>query len=518
MKKTTYLCLTLAALFTCSCSSDNSVTNDEKEIKNDITLTLNASLGNSSSSAKSSAAQTRITTNSDNGLTTLWTGGTDVLNVYNMYGGTSYTAQNFTNSAAASSVGTFVKTTASAAFTTTPGSNYVYAFNQLETPANYTVTPTTTPRVFTLTEAGLNSQSGLVADLCKHDAMFGNTTATSGTLAGDMTMQHLNAVLVFKLQNTDFSTSLSSIELDGGWQGGDRLACPILPSTAGTGSFTLQSDTIVNYNLTSLEAKKNMPLTGTIPVVSGIAPVYVMTFPYKNATGGIRIMARNGTDLGGINKVYNASGSIYYGRYLAFSNYSLYCGKARENTVTLNKNNYYKWDSTDAYPTVENTATTGVATNSCKNCPTYNQASWYIKGGWFWDNTKVWKDCYGEPHTGGIWLKKKQTLINDGTVASEDAFNNTSASGVSGVSPLGTASQPSASDRDANWFFLPATGFYRDGVLYNEGNGVDYWLSSPTNTTLYGYMLATTSLSAGLRNTETTGAQRYCGRRLWTVQ
>ena len=129
---------------------------------------------------------------------------------------------------------------------------------------------------------------------------------------------------------------------------------------------------------------------------------------------------------------------------------------------------------------------------SCKDLPNANEMSWYVMyGDSRWDGDELWTTM-GHLYKGGMWLKKKSVLQNEGhynTAFSADGVTdlrttwadkyNGSSSIISGV--------PSAADA-GNYFYLPALGVYNSGQLNHVGyigTGF-YWSSSATPSQRYG--------------------------------
>jgi hypothetical protein len=129
--------------------------------------------------------------------------------------------------------------------------------------------------------------------------------------------------------------------------------------------------------------------------------------------------------------------------------------------------------------------------DNTKNLPTYNQITWYLKGGAYWDANKVWGPATDE--RGCMWFKKKQTIIAE-QQKTDPSFNetsfNTTQSGTTGV----RASTTAPDDFNAkDWFCLPANGFWygvppADGV-YGIGNMGLCWSSTPCNDSGNAYAL-----------------------------
>lgn len=109
-----------------------------------------------------------------------------------------------------------------------------------------------------------------------------------------------------------------------------------------------------------------------------------------------------------------------------------------------------------------------------KTLPNANELSWYaMKGDPHWDADEPWTTM-GHLYKGGMWFKKKvyiagfkSTVASDGTTdlrTTYTSFNNKSVS-----------STPLTATEQANYFYLPALGYYRLGTLYNVGGSGNYW-------------------------------------------
>jgi len=203
-----------------------------------------------------------------------------------------------------------------------------------------------------------------------------------------------------------------------------------------------------------------------------------------------------------------ASDGSTYSRTITLNAFSLTSGSMKSYKVTLNKQvttysyNYYMWDATAAYvsgTTNYNTITSGVATNSCKDCPTYVQIQMYIGAGTYWDSTTPWKDASGTTHTGGIWLKKKAYISG---FDAETATKSYSATPMQGI-PTNTS----------EYFFLPASGYMDGGSAGNVGSSGYYWSSTPLSDATYAYLLNFNSSGVGA-----SSYRRYYGLCLWSVQ
>jgi hypothetical protein len=187
--------------------------------------------------------------------------------------------------------------------------------------------------------------------------------------------------------------------------------------------------------------------------------------------------------------------------------------------------NYYEWDVSNSEPyfisheksddynaiTVNSSPSTdftNVAKNSCANCPTYNEITWYLAGGCYWDANKVWGPS--EDQKGGIWFKKKSYLISSGVVADENTFKAKS-SGKDLKIPVAT---PPSDFNLSDWFFLPATGNYRGYPIYRIGTRGYYWTNTPYSTTATAYYLYFDSSYANVYGNQ----PRSYGFSVWSVQ
>jgi hypothetical protein len=158
-------------------------------------------------------------------------------------------------------------------------------------------------------------------------------------------------------------------------------------------------------------------------------------------------------------------------------------------------------------PTAAEGARTDWCTNSNFNAlPTYNQITWYLKGGCYWDADKKWGPA--DNQKGGMWFKKKAYLISSGVVT-ETAFNTTQ-SGITTSTPVTMAP---ADFNTSDWFFLPAAGYLCDGTLYITGTYGYDWSSTPSSSVGFAYSLFFYSGYAGVGYNG-----RNLGFCLWSVR
>ena len=118
------------------------------------------------------------------------------------------------------------------------------------------------------------------------------------------------------------------------------------------------------------------------------------------------------------------------------------------------------------------------ATQSCAGLPNVNELTWYAAyGDPHWDNDELWTTM-GHLYKGGMWVKKKSVLQDEGHYNSNMSYDGTDWR-TTGNSNDWSVSQtlPSAADAN-NYFYLPALGYYVTEKLYNVGDGGYYWSSS----------------------------------------
>ena len=417
-------------------------------------------------------------------LITTWES-TDALQVFHKYthNAAAGTMQGFTFASTGTGSSTTFAYSGAEGYSFT-ANNSLYAFNALPTAGNYTQTYNTSNDNFTLSLSGYGSQTGTVANLRNYDAMYGVSSVNGNDVPAAMAMNHLTSVLRFDLTNAAFTGTLTSVVFTYTPTSGSSL----LPSS---GSFTLSNAGTVTTNTLSGATSWTV---SNIAASSGTAPVYLMTFPdTRSGTLTITVTASDGST---------------YSRTITLNAFSLTSGSMKSYKVTLNKQvttysfNYYEWDATatcvdgvDNY----NTITSGVATNSCKDCPTYDQIQMYIGAGTYWDSTTSWKDASsGTVYTGGLWLKKK-AYISGFDVGTATKF----------ISATPTKGIPS---NTSEYFFLPASGGMFSPVAELVGSYGFYWSSTPYSSSTYGLGFYSTFVSANYYQRNDVG---FC---LWSVQ
>ena len=122
------------------------------------------------------------------------------------------------------------------------------------------------------------------------------------------------------------------------------------------------------------------------------------------------------------------------------------------------------------------------ATHSCAGLPNANEMSWYVMyGDPRWDRDEVWTTM-GHLYKGGMWFKKKSVLQAEAHYNTEKSADGstdlrTTGNNYDNNSSSINSGTPSAADA-GNYFYLPALGFYVNGILSNVGYSCDYWASS----------------------------------------
>ena len=123
------------------------------------------------------------------------------------------------------------------------------------------------------------------------------------------------------------------------------------------------------------------------------------------------------------------------------------------------------------------------ATQGCATLPNVNEMTWYcMYGDPRWDENELWTTM-GHLYKGGMWFKKKSVLQADHHYDTEKSADGTTDLRTTwkfydnNSSSINNSGLPSAADA-ANYFFLPALGFYTSQQLDNCGGNGFYWSSS----------------------------------------
>jgi hypothetical protein len=411
----------VASLLFTACVSSESDENDSNSAGKGIGSVLSLDLDQS----------TRVTTEADatNGVLTKWSDN-EKINSYHKYNNKgvaqSLMTLPFTNQSGNVQNGLFTYTNSGTTndYRFNPG-NMIYLFNNLNSDiaSNYTVAANTSTSVFTLTLKNLQNQTGTVAGLAAYDGMYGTLSAAAvndAKTVGPANTHHLTSVLRFDLTNADFANNtVSNVNVWNAPSANNSAYTPVTTAKTMTanaiipssGVFTLNADGTLASSPTLTGYSKWSP-SSSITASSGTASVYLMTLPFQNVTGALL--------------TFNAKcGSNYYEREMWIDGLSLTSGAVTTKKVSLTKvpqpytsYPYYKWDAATAANVAGNRAGTGVkttingkniffATQSCKDCPTFDEICMYVAAGTYWDRYKAWVDFQGNLQHGGLWMKKK---------------------------------------------------------------------------------------------------------------
>ncbi|WP_143089297.1 fimbrillin family protein [Prevotella sp. KH2C16] len=198
--------------------------------------------------------------------------------------------------------------------------------------------------------------------------------------------------------------------------------------------------------------------------------------------------------------------------------------------------NFYQWDAYEPYgvgdPHTWSAGNSGIhkvpaggqnqdiATQSCKDCPSADEAKMYLGAGVLIDDghTGAYQQAYittdpatGEKRTyhGGVWLKKKQYIPG---FAAGTAPKATSAAVTNG--------RPTAENIN-EYFFLPFYGFYDNtsGLtnLYHSYGAAGYFMSKTANETGYAYYLTINSTSARFGRALNWTSNDLCSTTIWSA-
>ena len=153
--------------------------------------------------------------------------------------------------------------------------------------------------------------------------------------------------------------------------------------------------------------------------------------------------------------------------------------------LNFNSNGNYAKSNTDSryYHEGGGSGRFDATRTSCKDLPNVNEMSWYVVyGDPRWDADELWTTM-GHLYKGGMWIKKKSVLQAEGHYDTEKSadgttdFRTTQTDCANYSSSINNSGLPSPADA-GNYFYLPALGCYRTGLLNDVGNLGYYWSSS----------------------------------------
>ncbi len=363
-----------------------------------------------------------------------------------------------------------------------PGAR-IFAFSK-GTSGNYT-TSVTADKTGTLTANVLGSQKGTLADCATYDALYGSAGVDYSTgLPGTLAMHHLFGMMNLHLTSSSFSTSYPvTVKLT-------SSAANMLPGNGGNATLKADGITLTQNNPAGTWGTSwSSTITPTTP---GVVDVYFMTWPFTSITGSLTVSCSD------------ASGYVYTDRTITLSGFGLAAAQLKSKPLAIANippdetySKLYAWDATDYQPITLKTAinnanktSTSIASYACKDCPNYNEISWYLSMPCYWDtgsisggNTTVYKLADGTTTKAGMWFRKRSGISN---------FSSTNSSGVKKMTPskLSTMTAQAISDLglSTNYFFLPAIGSAgSDGRFYEGGTSAYYWSSTAGSDSSYSY-------------------------------
>lgn len=165
-----------------------------------------------------------------------------------------------------------------------------------------------------------------------------------------------------------------------------------------------------------------------------------------------------------------------------------------------------RWYST-SYPGsgIQNDASTSLF----QTLPNANELSWYtMKGDPHWDAYELWTTM-GHLYKGGMWMKKLSKIASDNGVTTAEmktkAANNTTdlRTSYTSFNNNSVSSTILTATEQADYFYLPALGYYYAGTIVNIGRNGYYWSSSaiPTSgTDAYGFYFDSGKVSIYVNN------------------
>ena len=203
-KNLLYLGFILTSVIATSCSTSDDIKTEANNEDNGKGSVLSLNIG---------TAQTRVTESTDatNYLKTSWES-TDKLDVFHNFtktGSSAFGKLEFVTSEAkidASGVATFNYLGGSGLYSYTNGTSNLLAI--LKT-ANITSSISGSNALITM--SNFAGQDGTLAGMKDYDVMYGSTGVTNG-VAGNMTMNHLTSVVIFKLSGLPANTTFTKVE------------------------------------------------------------------------------------------------------------------------------------------------------------------------------------------------------------------------------------------------------------------------------------------------------------------
>ena len=344
----------------------------------------------------------------------------------------------------------------------------------------------------------------------------GTADATGGNGVFNFRLDHQAAILVF--QPFTNNTGVKNCQL---------TKIEVTSDNDITGTYTLDTTT---GELTGSASGKSITMT-----TKGSGS-YANGFPLTNsaadlATNGAYVVIRPGTHALTVrywikDYVTNVEGAITK-TYPAFDyeKNDYYDMTANINVTDYDGSKYYQWDAQNNFwnghewnsadpwqPVLSSDYNSNVAPGtfynnesaigayaakySCKTLPNANEMAWYIKNGDpHWDGEELWTTM-GHLHKGGMWFRKKMYIPQMSVWSAPSPVNVDMRSNERQIS--GTPAQGAPTYKNS-YFFLPALGYYRYGVINEMESAGYYWTSTRTpDDTNWAYRLKFDSSSIGL--------------------
>lgn len=116
------------------------------------------------------------------------------------------------------------------------------------------------------------------------------------------------------------------------------------------------------------------------------------------------------------------------------------------------------------------------ASYSCKDCPSFNEVTWYMSAGVHYDENQEWA-MQGEVFKGGFWLKRKEFIKSFTDSIPCSSIYDT----ISTIGSIKTIKGKPTKGDISQYFFLPAAGNYCSGIIGGVGEFGLYWTSTPSS-------------------------------------
>ena len=344
----------------------------------------------------------------------------------------------------------------------------------------------------------------------------GTANATGGNGVFNFRLDHQAAILVFQpfTNNTGVKNcQLTKIEVT---SDNDITGTYTLDTTTGelTGSASGKSITMTTKGSGSYANGFSLN-TSTADVATNGA--YVVIRPGRHALTVRYWIKDYATNVeGAITKTYPA---------FDYEKNDYYDMTANINVTDYDGSKYYQWDAQNNFwnghewnsadpwqPVLSSDYNSNVASGtfynnepaigayaakySCKTLPNANEMAWYIKNGDpHWDGEELWTTM-GHLHKGGMWFRKKMYIPQMSVWSAPSPVNVDMRSNERQMYGSPTQGAPTYKN---SYFFLPALGYYRYGVINEMNSAGYYWTSTRTpDDTNWAYRLKFDSSSIGL--------------------